>query len=277
MSVNTWHPAGHNDWCSVNLTPDRFALQVNSPATEELDFHSACDYNAQTLYKDWGNRPLYLGLSGGVDSELIADVFVRNQIPFVPFILKIQNINDLESWYAEHWCWRNQMKPVIYHMTMQEFEQDCLPLLAKISNTHQTGIIIPLWMANHVASQDGYLITGVGELNWDLHQQTFYSNTVDYVLNLFDAGKHPSGFFSYTPEFVLSYIKQFDIALNEQYNKVKFYQVPARPKFNWTSELCSFSTKTRIVISAFIKKFANSQRHEFGDQQTTIKLLKGTS
>ena len=277
MSVDTWYPAGHQGWCSVNLTPERFAFQVNSVATKELDFQSACDYNAQTLYKDWSDYPLYLGLSGGVDSELIADVFVRNQIPFVPFILKIQDVNDLESWYAEHWCWKNQIEPVIYNMTMQEFEQDCLPLLAKISNTHQTGIIIPLWMANHVASQDGYLITGVGELNWDLHQQTFYSNTVDYVLNLFDAGKHPSGFFSYTPEFVLSYIKQFDIALNEQYNKVKFYQVPARPKFNWTSELCSFSTKTRIVISAFIKKFANSQRHEFGDQQTTIKLLKGTS
>ncbi len=38
---------------------------------------------------------------------------------------------------------------------------------SKISNTHQTGIIIPLWMANHVASQGGYLITGVGELNCD--------------------------------------------------------------------------------------------------------------
>jgi hypothetical protein len=76
---------------------------------------------------------------------------------------------------------------------------------------------------------------------------------------------------------VLSYIKQFDIALNEQYNKVKFYQVPARPKFNWTSELYDFSTKSRIVISAFIKKFANSQRHEFGNQQTAIKLLKGTA
>jgi hypothetical protein len=53
--------------------------------------------------------------------------------------------------------------------------------------------------------------------------------------------------------------------------------VPARPKFNWTSELYDFSTKSRIVISAFIKKFANSQRHEFGNQQTAIKLLKGTA
>jgi len=275
MNVNTWYPAGHNAWCSVNLTSERFALQINSPATKELDFQSACDYNAQTLYKDWSSRPLYLGLSGGVDSELIADVFVRNQIPFVPFILKIQDANDLESWYAEHWCWRNQIKPVIYNMTMQEFDQDCLPLLAKISHTHQTGIIIPLWMANYVASQGGYLITGVGEINWDLPQQTFYSNTVDYMINLFDTNQHPSGFFSYTSEFVLSYIKQFDITLNEQYNKVKFYQVPIRPKFNWTSEIYNFSTKSRIVISAFHKKFANTQRHEFGSQQNIIKLLTG--
>lgn len=276
MSVDAWCPAGHDNWCSVNLTPAQFAFRVNYTTNRELDFESACDFNAQTLQKDWNDRPWYLGLSGGVDSELIADVLTRNCIPFVPFILKIQGVNDLESWYAEHWCWRNQIEPMIYNMTVNEFEQECLPILRKIHHTHQTGIIIPLWMADHVSSCGGYLITGVGEINWDLSQQCFYSNTVDYALNLFGNNSHPSGFFSYTPELALSYIKQFDTAINEQYNKVNFYNVPARPKFNWTSELGKISNTSNLVISAFNKKFNNSNRHNWGSKQDVIDALKGT-
>ena len=275
MNADQWYTAGHKSWCSVNLSPEQFTFRINDFAVDELDFVAASDYNAQTLYQEWCHKPLYLGLSGGVDSELVADIFVRNQIPFTPFILKIPGINDQESWYAEHWCWRNSVRPVIYNMSMHEFDCSCLPVIKKISNTHQTGIIIPLWMADHVASLGGHLITGVGEINWDLREQIFYSNTVDYALSLFDGGNHPSGFFSYTPEFVLSYVKQFDIALNEQYNKINFYQVPARPKFNWTSELCNFSDKSKIVISSYNKTFPNTKRHNFGSQQHLVNMLKG--
>ena len=37
----------------------------------------------------------------------------------------------------------------------------------------------------------------------------------------------------YTPELALSYITQFDLSLDEQYNKLKFYNVTPRPKISY--------------------------------------------
>jgi hypothetical protein len=273
---SNWVAVGHQAWASVNLTAERFAMQINKPAQHDFEFDEACDWTAQKLVEDFGEHDLYLGLSGGLDSELVANVLLRNRIAFVPFVLSIPGINDLEVWHAHHWCWRNNVQPLIHTMSVAETEQQMLPNLARIKNTHQAGLIMMLWMADYVAAKDGKLITAVAELNWDLEQKTFYSNTVDYVLNLFDGSRHPTGFFSYTPELVLSYVKQFNPALNEQYNKINFYQVPPRPKYDWTSNFPSFSPKMQTVMTSWLKHTPNSKRHEFGDQQTVIDLVTAT-
>jgi asparagine synthetase B (glutamine-hydrolysing) len=135
MSIDTWYPAGHNNWCSVNLTPKRFAFQVNSPASNELDFQSACDFTAQTLYQDWGDQPLYLSLSGGLDSEVIANTFVRNHIPFVPIILCVDNFNSAESQYAKSWCQQHNIDPLIKNLTIVEYVDIIKKYSIKISHS----------------------------------------------------------------------------------------------------------------------------------------------
>jgi hypothetical protein len=161
-------------------------------------------------------------------------------------------------------------------MTVPEFETNFLPNLRRLRDTHQAGLVMILWMADYIAALGGKLITAVAELNLDLDREIFYSNTVDYVLNLFDGGRHPTGFFSYTPELVLSYVKQFDTTVNEQYNKIKFYGVGPRPKYNWTSEFGLVSRRSGALISAWLKKTANSQRHNWGSQQAVIDQLTQT-
>jgi hypothetical protein len=206
----------------------------------------------------------------------VANVMLRNGIAFTPFVLDIPGVNDLEVWHAYHWCWQNKVTPLVYKMTVPEFETNFLPNLRRIRDTHQAGLVMILWMADHIAALGGKLITAVAELNLDSDHQIFYSNTVDYVLNLFDGGRHPTGFFSYTPELVLSYVKQFDTAINEQYNKIKFYGVGPRPKYNWTSEFGSVSPRCNKLISAWLKKTPNSQKHTWGSQQAVIDQLTQT-
>jgi|694.fasta_scaffold105462_1 hypothetical protein len=278
MLVNepVWVPAGHRNWASVSLTSERFAIQVQQTAQHDFDFETACNFTAQKLAEDFDGYPLYLGLSGGLDSELVANVMLRNGIKFIPFVLDISGVNDLEVWHAYHWCWRNKVTPVIYKMTVPEFETNFLPNLRRLRDTHQAGLVMILWMADYIAALGGKLITAVAELNLDLDREIFYSNTVDYVLNLFDGGRHPTGFFSYTPELVLSYVKQFDTTVNEQYNKIKFYGVGPRPKYNWTSEFGLVSRRSGALISAWLKKTANSQRHNWGSQQAVIDQLTQT-
>lgn len=271
-----WVDIGHSGWASVNLNANRFSIRVNSLASHHFDFDTACDYTAQKLLSDWPDKPLYLGLSGGLDSELVANVLLRNAIEFVPVIIDIDNVNNLEVWHAYHWCWRNNVTPVCYRMSTEDFENNFLPYLRKLHNTHQVGLIMIMWLADKIAALGGCLLTAVAELNLDSDSKTFYSDTLDYPLNLFDGNRHPSAFFSYTPELVLSYIRQFDLGLNEQYNKINFYKVPPRPKYNWTSRFQCVSPKSNKLLTAWQNKTPPSSRHNWGTQQDIINLLTGT-
>jgi len=273
MNVDTWYPAGHNGWCSVNLTPARFAFQVNTPASNELDFQSACDIAAQMLYQEWSSRPLYLSLSGGLDSELIANTFVRNHISFTPVILQVGNLNALESWYAEYWCQQHNITPLIKTVTIAEYEDIVKKYLLIIRNTHQTGIVSNLYLADEIQVLGGYYIHGVGDINQA--QDKFYCNTVDFALDIFKSGQHPTGFFMYTAELALAYIKMFDSTVNEQYNKLKFYNVSPRPKIDWVAQVMSSSQRLCHILNFWLTHTPNSQPHWFGNKQDVINVLKG--
>lgn len=270
-----WIDFGHCDWASVKITPERMCIRINRPAAIDLNFIDACDWTAQKLAQDWIGHDLYLGLSGGVDSELVANVLLKNRIKFVPFILHIDQFNELEAWHAHHWCWRNNVTPVIYHMSVTEFEQKLVPHLAKLYHTRQFGIIMLLWMADHVLAHGGRLLTSVAELNLDSQTKMFFSDTLDYPLALYGDNQHPGAFFSYTPELVLSYVKQFNINICEQYNKINFYQVPPRPKYNWTSNLGGVSAKAARLFDAWLKSRVHPQKHVWGSQEDVICQLTG--
>ena len=273
MSADTWYPAGHNDWCSVNLTPERFAFRVNTPATKELDFESACDLTAQTLYQEWGSRPLYLSLSGGLDSEVIADTFVRNRIPFVPIILCVDDVNSAESQYAESWCRRHNIDPLIKNLTIVEYTDIIKKYLPVLRDTHQTGITAFLYLADFVQQLGGCYVNGVGDINQE--QDQFYCNVVDFALDVFCPGQHPTGFFMYTAEVALAYIKMFDSTADEQYNKLTFYNVLPRSKINWMQEIRYKNIHLAHAIYLWSKTIPNSQPHWFGNKQDVINVLKG--
>jgi hypothetical protein len=272
MSVDTWYPAGHNEWCSVNLTPERFAFRVNYPAIKELDFHSACDLTAQLLYQEWNSRPLYLSLSGGLDSEVIANTFVRNHIPFVPVILKVGDLNAAESWYAEYWCHQHNTKPLIKTVNIAEYEDIVKKYLLVIRNTHQTGIVANLYLADFIEQLGGYYVNGVGDINQS--QDQFYCNIVDFALDVFRPNQHPTGFFMYTAELALAYIKMFDTEIDEQYNKLKFYNVSPRPKIEWVQQVKHSSERLSTMLELWRTFVSNSQPHWFGNKQNVINVLK---
>jgi hypothetical protein len=274
MSADTWYPAGHNDWCSVNLTPEQFSFRVNKPVSQELDFQSACDYTAKKLYLDWNDRSLYISLSGGLDSELVADTFVRNQIPFVPVIVKIGDLNSIESWYAEYWCYKNKITPIVKNLTITDYEEVVKKyLLSPLRHTRQLGIICNFYAADFVQDLGGYLLTGVGDINQE--HDLFYCNTVDFSFDIFLPGQHPTGFFMYTPELVLSYINQFDSTVNEQYNKLKFYNVLPRPKDDWTKKVLNSSDRMHTLYRIWSTNVLDAQPYWFGNKQDVINILKG--
>lgn len=220
-------------WFSLSLSEQQFSVSFNQRAKVLYhNFFDAADNAVQQLRQDYPG-PLYLALSGGIDSEFVANTLVRNKIEFTPIIVKAENCNSLESWYAEYWCHTNSISPVILNQT----EQDCADAFVKffrimkqLDNYEQAQVLSAY---EYAALKGGHCIYGAGDMNLNSNGQ-FYSTSIDFISDLVvGLGSHPTSFFMYTPELALSYITKFDNHLNEQYNKLEFYGVAPRPKFDY--------------------------------------------
>jgi len=230
----TWMPGGHNDWFSVSVDGPQFQVGFNRRASKLYkNFDDAADNAAQLLYKEWGHQPLYLALSGGVDSEFVARILLKNKIPFTPVILKIDSLNAIESQFALTWCNQNNITPVILNYTTQDLNNSFklfFPKMLKIKHYHCTPM---LTIYKYIETQGGHCIYCAGDINLDSDRKEFFHYHYDFIPNIVDVGKHPTSFFMYTPELALSYINQFNPAQPEQHNKLGFYQVEPRSKIDY--------------------------------------------
>lgn len=271
-----WTNAGHNNWCSVGLTPAQFYFRVNEPAKKTFsNFDEACDYNTQCLLNDYSDKKYYLALSGGLDSELVADNFLKLGVKFTPIILKLGSSNSAETWYAEYWCYKNKIEPIVFDFSVTDIEQKFIPYLGKMRHTKQPGHIMFFWLLDFVNSQDGYLITGLGDINWDQKNNTFYNHIIDWTNELYLGYDHPCGWFSYTPEIAASFVKQFDPTLNEQYNKFNFYNVPIRQKTILIENFWNRSPYLERAYGIWVNSKSDAKRNEFGNKEETLFKLTG--
>lgn len=275
MKFDTWVDAGHDSWCSVKLTTQGLRFKVNRPGQQWMTFWDACNHTAKCLSNDWAQYPLYLALSGGVDSECVAEALLRNQIKFTPIILDVENVLELETWYAKHWCWRNSIKPILLRLNGHEYERQMLPLMKRIKHTHNQPMP-PLFLAAYAEQLGGKLITGLSEINFDLATKRFYNDVMDWAVELFHDTKHPCGFFSYTAELAASYIKAFDIDINEQYNKLQIYSVPPRPKMPTTRALAECTDLSKSILTNFFKNNAASDVNWLGNKDQVLEMLVST-
>lgn len=262
-------------WFRLSLEPTQFRLTFTRRA-EKLyeDFHEAADLAIRQLREDFPG-PLYLAFSGGIDSELIANVLLRNQIKFTPIIIKTENTNAIESWWAEYWCHTNSVKPVIITQTAQECAQAYVrffPRMLRIDNFTQVQTLLAY---EHASKNQGHCVYGAGDINLD--GDRFYCCTMDFISDLIDVGDHPTSFFMYTPELALSYIYQFDTRLDEQYNKLKFYGVPARPKIDYIGS-CYSLPAVKAAMDRCFHLHGLTQRdilqHWYGTREQIINDLR---
>ena len=268
----SWCYAGHNQWCCVRLTNEKLEFQVNQGVSQNFaTFDQAADYTANLLYQTWNNKPLYLSLSGGIDSEFVANILLRNNIPFTPYILDVPYTNSYELWYAKYWCYKNKIVPIIKTIDFQDYESIFVKYSKKIRDTHQVGIPVNLYIADQIHDLGGYCVNGLTDINQENDQ--FYCNVVDYSLELFDPGKHPTGFFMYTPEIAFNYILQFDPAVSEQYNKLSFYNVSPRPKIDYLPNLWKEGSRMHQLRTIWKKRVPNTDPHWFGSKQDILNLL----
>ena len=274
----TWMPGGYDDWFSVSVSEPNFRLRINSRAsTLYHDFEEAADHAARLLYKEWGHQPLYLALSGGVDSEFVARILLKNKISFTPVILKIGTLNQLETWYAEYWCHANKIQPVILKYSVDDYVKQLARLSPKLQQIKNFFMVSVLLIYEYAHQAGGHGIFCGGDINLD--GKEFYCRSLDFASNLVDIGLHPTSFFMYTPELALSYVNQFDLSQSEQYNKLSFYQVSPRPKIDYTPFLTSNAQYIEMLvrISSILKTDpfdTDTQKYWYGTREQLIQTLQ---
>jgi len=250
---------GYTNWYTVSLTDrqtyNEFALKFNiSTPTPVMAFDQAADYTAQLIHRDYKN--LHLALSGGLDSEFVATVLLRNRIPFTPVIVAFKKTQ--EHYYALEWCRKNSITPLI--LEFDENEIDYVRYCHNVTRQHRiysAANLISCYLANLIKDSGGHLITGdptiprlTAEYNepvGDIYQVYWF----EFLVELVYPNCHPGAFFFYTPEMALAYATHIDTTLNDASARAKLYQTVAyRPKTFPSPVPISVDIRNKMKVAA---------------------------
>jgi hypothetical protein len=167
-------------------------------------------------------KSIYLGLSGGIDSEIIARLFIQEKVKFTPLILEYYHdrtiINEHDIQYAKRFCQENNITPLIHRVSVQKlsmmiFDEQYYRYY-RVSGIYQ---YVQIYLVNLVESMNGFLVMGSGVQTWSYDSclkfkvDSVYFNIYEYM-NDKNITHWPS-FFWTTPELIKSYS---DIPLVQQ-------------------------------------------------------------
>ena len=247
-----------NNWIDISWDglakrkqKENLRVIFNQKADKIIPFEQACDQVAQEIYSEHKN--LYVALSGGCDSENVANAFYRNKIPFTPVILIYDNVNHqdqiLESWYAIQWCKKHNIDPWIIRskdfVGSIEEKRSFLDIRPRLF----FGNITSALLSKYMKERNGVLVTGYQlEYYPDYEQMTYLEpqlgNYVGFVMEETDQyleaicpDQHPWGFHYWSPDVLAAFVNEWDVSMTMQENKANIYKVPYRPKMGYPSDI----------------------------------------
>jgi hypothetical protein len=158
------------------LSDKNFEIGFKSKTREIKTWREELSINAQEIAQST-NKPLYVFMSGGIDSEVVARTFLENNISFKAITLKFKNgENDYDTYYADTFCKENGIEHKILKIDFNDF------LNNQISNFIKQGYksnniyyYLQLVLLQYVEDLGGFGIGGAGE-------QVYY--TIDNQVNI---------------------------------------------------------------------------------------------
>lgn len=241
-----------NSWIDISwdgkpsrINKENLQVIFNQRAKTLMSFDRACDQTAQEIYDGYKN--LYLALSGGSDSECVANCLVRNKIPFTPLIVTYSEVkgNDqrYEQWYAYHWCKTHQIQPQVIDYVDYISTESETQAYVKLRPRIFRGSAFAGFLRKAIKELGGQLLTG-SQLEYypDHEQMTYLENQLgsyngfimeetDLYLEALEPNQHPWAFFYWNPEIMASFVNSWNVDLTMQENKSTIYQTNPRPKF----------------------------------------------
>lgn len=217
------------NWVKLNLVDlgkgDAFQATFDINPFEDLTFEIASDKLIDTIYDS--KKSVYLGLSGGMDSEYICKKLIARNAIFTPVIVK-HNFNKLEIEYANHFCYVNDLKPVIIELSDRDLLLEYKNIVDMIGSCTGPGTI-PAIFAMKQFHKDDIFILGTNLFGDGKASPTeVYLAVHDFYVELYDY--NTVHFFIHNEQITFSMLKQASLFDRTDYFKTRLYDIPYRPK-----------------------------------------------
>ena len=228
-----------NNWINDNLTKSGlisdYDIKFNLYPFKPLKFHDAAQKTAIKISEKYKN--LYVGLSGGIDSEYVLVCFHKLKIPIIPLIILCEG-NEEETKYAFKICKKLNIIPKVITCSDIEILDICISFIYKKMNGVGFESATKIFAAQYVKNNNGTLVCGghiVGDgdaliknseyamIEWDSYDLADYGDEI--------------GFFTYTPELTYSMISGNTLDgenMSWKEYKSKLFELEMRQKIFYT-------------------------------------------
>jgi asparagine synthetase B (glutamine-hydrolysing) len=269
--------ATYKNWFRSNITDRKekgIDLDVSIKKIDEWNLNTPWDKASENVVKLIADldKPIFIGLSGGLDSDYVCTVFEEAGINYTPVLIKTEG-NKVELEYAYEFLnrWGSNDKAIILEkrnvdMLSTYFYQ----LLTKCSGYGYNSIAT--YMVGEYAKQNGgiyvmaeHLIdeykTGgfrVGCNEWDFYNDHLLGEDNTYY------------FFNYTPEISAAMIREFPDYNDVQKCKSEFYGLKYRPKMQY-----EFDNEYNLALMKLrrLVQLDHNPNYTFGTRQEYLQML----
>ena len=231
-------------------------------------------------------RPIYVAMSGGIDSELIARMMIQERIPFKPVIVQFEeDYNKQDIAYAFEFCKDQQLSPEIIKLDILQFFKTCRKTPYILTNCAH---LMQMHIMRHVHQLGGMTVIGVGEQRYKNVEGKIVVPVPQEriaVTHFMQAEQIEgvSAFYCYTPELMLSLLREAkeigfeDIEKFAHNIKEAIYQkfwpdLKPRPKFSGFEKI----GKKRLMVQTRLRKILLKKygRTVFSNVQISVDSLE---
>lgn len=196
------------------LPSDEFFVRYGRCEQEPLDFKSECTNAAREIFRS-RQKPLYLCLSGGVDSEVMCEAFRMAGVPFKIIIARFnQNLNEHDYSWAVRYCQKHGLDFQFYDLdALLFFESTEYHWMLRSTGCGYPMLATAMKLMQHVARDlRGVPILGSAECQlkrigrqWVLIEPEPIQSLYRYLS--FNGYDGIPGFFQWNPEVMLAFLR----------------------------------------------------------------------
>lgn len=284
------------EWFNEPDYEQPFKMTIGRCTRPPKSFREECILATEHLCTQY-DKPIYVGLSGGLDSQIVCLTLLELKMPFIPCIIVMENNYNLHDVLnAKEFCEKYNLKYKVFNINMGEFYSKYCPEIVqryKITNARTT---MQLWLEQF--TRDGIFIMAGGDLQLTRYKigEPTYDTTDGLLINPLSStapmtkctwGSHPTPilqhlisqgvmgttkYFMYSPELIASVVlsKEVESFVNIQDVLYSTALVP-RSKF-WL--LYNYIAKSQLYANNWPELILRPKYHGFEFVEKNIEYSK---